>query len=530
MTDPTPLVGRHRIDGRPVRAGTPSFAAIDPRHGTAMEPRFADATAHEIDAACTLAEAAAQPFAAAGREVRAAFLESVAARIEALGDALLQRAHAETALPLARLTNERGRTCGQLRRFAQVVRDGAWLDARIDHGDPARTPLPKPDLRSMNVPLGPVAVFGASNFPLAFSVAGGDTAAAFAAGCPVVCKAHPAHPGTSELVGHAIVEALAEHDLPPGAFALLFGADHRVGQELAAHRSLRAIAFTGSFAGGKALVEAAARRPTPIPVFAEMGSTNPVFVLQQRLARDGATIAKSLSASVTLGVGQFCTNPGLVVLPRGAAAEDFLAMLARELAATPEGTLLHAGIRSGYERRLGELRAVPGLRALVDAGAASGVCGARSALFAVDARTWLATPTLHEEVFGPATLAVLCDDAAQVLALARALPGQLSITILGDDADRDLLDALPPILVQKTGRILFAGMPTGVEVNDAIQHGGPWPATSDARGTSVGTRAIARFLRPVAWQDCPAARLPDELRDAGPPGVPRLVDGRRVVS
>lgn len=527
MTGPLPLHGLHLIDGRATRSAAPHFHAVDPRTGATLEPAFADATPEEIDTACHLAAECAPEFRDAGRDRRATLLESIATNLETLGDALLHRAAAETALPLSRLTNERGRTCAQLRRFAHVVRDGAWLDLRIDHGDPLRTPMPKPDVRSMNLPLGPVAVFGASNFPLAFSVAGGDTASALAAGCPVVCKAHPAHPGTSELVGRAIAGAVEACELPRGTFALLHGQSHRVGGSLVAQPAIRAVAFTGSFLGGKALVDAAARRAVPIPVFAEMGSINPIFVLPRRLARDATALAGQVAASVMLGVGQFCTSPGVVVMQRSSSLDAFLATLAKELGAAPEGTLLHAGIKSGYQRRLAELSAIDGVVALVPSAAVEGPCGARAALFAVDARTWLARPELRDEVFGPATLVVVCDDAAQMLELAHALPGQLSATILGDDGDRALLGALAPILAGRTGRLLFAGMPTGVEVNDAIVHGGPWPATTDARSTSVGTRAILRFLRPVAWQDCPADLLPAELRDGGVPGLPRLVDGSR---
>ncbi|MFO1053765.1 MAG: aldehyde dehydrogenase (NADP(+)) [Planctomycetota bacterium] len=520
------LHGRHLIAGETARAKEPGFKAIDPRTGTPLEPGYADADLAEIRKACEAAAAARNAVADADRETRALLLESIATGIEGLGDELLERAGKETGLPRPRLEGERGRTCNQLRMFARVVRAGQFLDIRIDHGDPSRTPAPKPDLRSMNVALGPVVVFGASNFPLAFSVAGGDTASALAAGCPVIVKAHPNHPGTSELVGRVITDVVRGSGLPAGTFSLVHGVSHTVGRALVQDPDVRAVAFTGSTTGGRALLGAANERPEPIPVFAEMGSTNPVFVLSKRLARDGTGIANRLSVSVTQGVGQFCTNPGLVVIERGPAADAFLAVLADALGEVPEGTMLHAGIRSGFESRLTAVKEAPGVEVIVEPGDVAGPCGARAALLAVPAQKWLETDTLRDEVFGPATIAIVCDDAAAMLAVARKLCGQLSVTVLGDPEDHAASVELRRVLADRTGRLLFEGMPTGVEVNDSIVHGGPFPATSDARFTSVGTRAIHRFLRPIAWQDCPARLLPPELRDGQNDRIPRLVDGR----
>lgn len=508
------------------RDGTSTFRGVEPATGAELEPAFAEATEEEVDRALALAAAAHPAFEDAGRERRAEFLERAAAGIEALGDALLERAQAETALPPARLAGERGRTCGQLRAFAGVVRAGNYLNARIDRADPERSPLPKPDVRSMERALGPVAVFGASNFPLAFSVAGGDSTSALAAGCPVVVKGHPAHPGTSELVARVLIEAAADCGLPEGTVSMVQGAGYEVGARLVEHPATRAVAFTGSLAGGRALFDLAAQRPDPIPVFAEMGSINPVFVLPGALAARGEALAQGLAGSVTLGVGQFCTNPGLVVLQKGAAAEAFVEHLRVGLSDVGEGSLLHAGIRSGFERGRDQLAAVAEVESLLEFAAIAGSSGAQPALFLASAATLLAEPSLQDEVFGPSTLVITCEDAAEMRAVAGALAGQLTGTIQAEGGGDDELAAeLAGLLAQRVGRVLYGGFPTGVEVCSAMVHGGPYPASTDARSTSVGMRAIERFTRPVAYQSFPQALLPLELRDAGPPSMRRLVDG-----
>ncbi|HVS16578.1 MAG TPA: aldehyde dehydrogenase (NADP(+)) [Thermoanaerobaculia bacterium] len=518
------LHGRNLIGASTSAEGTETFVAVDPRTGDDLPGTFHAATEGEIDRALRLAEASHPAFERLGRERRAALLEAIATAIEALGDPLLERASAETGLPLARLTGERARTCGQLRLFARVVREGAYLDARIDHADPERAPLPKPDVRSMARALGPVAVFGASNFPLAFSVAGGDTASALAAGCPVVVKAHPNHPGTSELVGRAIAGAVAACELPEGVFSLVHGPGPEVGAALVRHPATRAVGFTGSHAGGRALFDLAAARPDPIPVFAEMGSTNPVFVLPGKLREAGGDVATALAGSVILGAGQFCTNPGVVVTPRSEGASGFVDALAAALREAPEAPMLHRGIRTAFERRLGEVAATPGVE-VVERGEPAGPCGARGTLLAADAATFLAHATVRDEVFGPSTVVLRCDDVEQMLEVARSLDGQLTATIHAGPGDREACAHLVPILEQKAGRVLFGGFPTGVEVCDAMVHGGPYPATTDSRSTSVGTRAISRFVRFVAYQDFPQHLLPEELRDEGPAGLPRRVDG-----
>jgi len=443
--------------------------------------------------AAARAEQAFATYRHASGKTKGALIRRIAENLEANGDEIVRTAHEESSLPIPRMQSELGRTTGQLRLFAALVEQGSWVDSRIDRADPDRKP-PKPDLRSMLRPLGPVAVFGASNFPLAFSVAGGDTASALAAGCPVVVKAHPAHPRTSALASRAIADAA-----PDGVFAMIDGIDE--GIRLVQHPAIKAVAFTGSRRGGRAIMDAVAQRPDPIPVYAEMGSVNPVFILPGALRERGAAIAAGLHASVTLGVGQFCTNPGLVIAQTHA---PFLDELQQRIAATAAATMLTSGICDAYRAGVERLASTRGVRALARVEADSG-----AALFVTDARTFLGDETLMDEVFGPSTLVVESDDP---LSIARRLEGQLTITIHGTDddlrANRELID----VAETKAGRIVFNGFPTGVEVSAAMVHGGPWPATSDGRSTSVGTRAIERFTRAVCWQDCPEFLLPDELR------------------
>jgi NADP-dependent aldehyde dehydrogenase len=500
---------------------------VDPGTGAALEPPYQLAAEGEVDRAARLAANAFEAYRALPGRDRAAFLEAIAAGLEARGDALEARATAETALPAARIRGELGRTCGQLRMFAALVREGSWVDARIDRAQPARQPLPKPDVRSMLRALGPVAVFGPSNFPLAFTVAGGDTASALAAGSPVVVKAHSAHPGTSELAGLAIVEAARACGMPEGVFSLLFGDGPTVGQALVRHPAIRAVGFTGSQAAGRALMDLAAARSEPIPVFAEMGSLNPVVILPGALAARGAAIAEGLHASVTVGVGQFCTNPGLVLVEAGPAAEAFAAELAARLAATAPGTMLYADLRAAYAAGVGRLAERGGVEALAlsDLDEGPGRCRATAALFRADAATFLADDALREEVFGPATLLVSCRDAAERERVVRALEGHLTATVHGEPEELAQHGELLALLETKAGRIVINGFPTGVEVCPSMVHGGPYPAASDARFTSVGTRAIARFARPVCYQGFPDAALPPELQDANPLGIARLVDG-----
>ena len=464
----------------------------------------------DVDRVCALAEAAFDPYRAASLDQRAAFLDTIAEEILALGDELLERAGAETALPRPRLEGERGRTVGQLRQFAELVRSGTWQGVRIDPALPDRKPLPRPDLRMRRIPLGPVAVFGASNFPLAFSVAGGDTASALAAGCPVVVKAHPSHPGTSELVARAVRAAVTKSRLPAGVFSMVSGPGIELGTRLVADPRIKAVGFTGSRQGGLALVAVAQARPEPIPVYAEMSSINPVLLLPAALAARAEALGQGFAASLTLGVGQFCTNPGLILGIDGPDLDRFIAAAAAALSQVPAGTMLNEGISQSYARGVSDFAAHAQVAALLAGAAESG--RAAPALFAVPAGDFLADPTLAHEVFGPASLIVRCAGEAVLAQVMAGLEGQLTVTLQMDAADLPAAASLLPLLERKAGRILANGWPTGVEVAPAMVHGGPFPATSDSRTTSVGTLAIDRFLRPVCYQDLPAALLPPELR------------------
>jgi alpha-ketoglutaric semialdehyde dehydrogenase len=521
------LHGAHLIGTRTSSERPSALRGHDPSRGEPLEPAFAEATDAEVDQACRLADAAFPAYSALAPKARAAFLREIAQEILALGDVLLDRANKETGLPLPRLQGERGRTVSQLEMFAALIEEGSWVDARIDRAKPDRTPLPRPDLRRMRVALGPVVVFGASNFPLAFSVAGGDTASALAAGCPVVVKAHPAHPGVCELVGSAIVRAARKTGMPEGTFSMLQGGGTDVGQALARHPLVKALAFTGSFAGGRALYDAGTRRDEPIPVYAEMGSANPVFVLPDALATRGEAIAKGLAASVTQGAGQFCTNPGLTFMLRSVGAEAFLANTGELLGSAPAGTLVHRGIKDAYDRELDKVSHLEGVtvRARSEAKGPCSETEARPALLLTDGAAYRRHPRLAEEIYGPVTVAVVCAAAAELIDVARSLRGHLTATIHATEKDLAAFQELVSVLRQKVGRLVFNGFPTGVEVCPSMHHGGPYPSTTDANATSVGTAAIERFVRPVCFQDFPQSSLPEELLDANPRGILRLVDG-----
>jgi NADP-dependent aldehyde dehydrogenase len=506
------ITGEALIGGVAVRGREQGFKAWSPAEGGEIEPVFNTADAAQIDQACRLAEAAFDTFRATSNEERARFLDTVAEQILALGDDLIVRAMAETALPRPRLEGERGRTVGQLKLFAELLREGSWIDARIDTSLPERQPLPRPDLRSRLIGVGPVAVFGASNFPLAFSVAGGDTASAFAAGCPVVLKAHPAHPGTSELVGRAVAKAVEQCGLPAGVFALVTGVGNAIGQALVAHPAIQAVGFTGSRFGGLALMGVANSRPQPIPVYAEMSSINPVLLMPHALANRAEQIATGFAASLTLGVGQFCTNPGLVLAVRGPGLEQFAAKAAEALGGVPACAMLTPGIASAFQKGVSQLAGHGEAQAVFKAEQQEGK-GA-PALFRTSAAAFLAHHDMGEEMFGPASLIVECESLDEMRTVLGKLEGQLTATVQMDDADTEPVRALLPVLERKVGRILANGFPTGVEVSTAMVHGGPFPSTSDGRSTSVGTGAILRFLRPVCYQNLPQALLPEALRDS----------------
>jgi len=498
------------------------FSARDAHSGAEIEPVFASATVEELNAAATAAEQAFATFGKSSVADRATLLRAIATGLEAVSAKVVSRAMLESGLPEPRLQGELGRTCGQFRLFASVIEEGSWQNARIDTALPDRKPLPRPDLRSMLFPLGPIAVFGASNFPLAFSVAGGDTASGLAAGNPVIVKAHSAHPGTSEITAAVITKAIAESGMHPGVFSMLYDKGFAIGEALVKHPAICAVAFTGSQRGGRALMDLAAARESPIPCFTEMGSVNPVFVLAGALADDPQARAKGLYGSYTLGAGQMCTKPGLVFLPETGAATAFIEELQSLTGISGTFTMLTTGIADAYHHGLAERHALG-----VDSTAAASATSpqAHAVLFETGIATFQQNPLLQEEIFGPSTLLVNWDNREDLLAAAESLEGHLTASILGTEADLADNQDLIAILERKVGRLIFNGFPTGVEVSNAMVHGGPYPATSDSRFTSVGTQAILRFARPRCYQNFPQSALPETLRDDNTLGIWRVVDG-----
>ncbi|MES2844877.1 MAG: aldehyde dehydrogenase (NADP(+)) [Pseudomonadota bacterium] len=500
------LTGKHLIAGNWVD-GEATFRS-SPATGEALD--FAVGTPAHVDVACVAAEAAFWSYSALSRESRAVFLETIAAEIDARGAEITEIGVSETGLPAARLDGERGRTTGQLKLFAEHIRKGAYLDPRHDLALPDRKPLPRPDIRLLQRPIGPVAVFGASNFPLAFSTAGGDTASALAAGCPVVVKGHSAHPGTGEIVAQAIDAAIKVCGVHPGVFSLIQGGKRDVGEALVQHPLINAVGFTGSLGGGRALFDLCARRPRPIPFFGELGSVNPMFILPGALGARGTQIATGWAGSLTMGAGQFCTNPGIAVVIDGPDAVAFADAAKAALTPVAAQTMLTDGIAQAYRQGRDRVSGTTGVRALLTT-----TCDLRNAtpyLFDVTGDNWLANHALGEEVFGPLGLIVRVRDVTQMLAIAHSLEGQLTCTLHLDDADIATASQLMPVLERKAGRVLANGYPTGVEVCDAMVHGGPYPASTNFGATSVGTMSIRRWLRPVSYQNMPEALLPEELR------------------
>lgn len=518
------LTGQMIIDGGALRGLGAEFSAIAATSGEALAPVYAGATPDALNLACQLASQAFDIFRETSGEERARLLKDIALRLEAVGPSLVERAMAESGLPRPRLEGELARTTGQLRMFARVVRDGGYLGLRIDPARPDRKPLPRADLRLRKIALGPVAVFGASNFPLAFSVAGGDTASALAAGCPVVVKAHNAHPGTSEIVGRAIQAAVQAAGLPSGVFALIYDAGYEIGQALVRHPDIKAVGFTGSRRGGLALMSIAQARPEPIPVYAEMSAVNPVLLLPAALDARGPEIGRAFVTALTLGAGQFCTNPGIVLAVDGPGLDAFLDSAAAALAASPAATMLTPGIHQAYRNGVAALEAHPYARAVARGLPGQGHVG-QAALFETSLEAFATHVELQEEIFGATSLVVRCPDPESLGALLESLEGQLTISVHADRADYPLAGRLLPILERKAGRVLFNGFGTGVEVGDAMVHGGPFPAASDTRTTSVGSLAIDRFLRPVSYQDVPDELLPATLQASNPEGLPRSTDG-----
>ncbi len=518
----TKLTGENFVGIERSAKGSATFFAENPANKHPLEPFFHEATKEEINRAVEKAESAFLQFGKSSGEQRAILLETIADEIKALGDTLIKRASEESGLPIGRITGERGRTMGQLKLFASVAREGSWVDARIDHAQPDRTPMPKVDIRSMERPLGPVGIFGASNFPLAFSVAGGDTASAIAAGCTVVAKAHPAHPGTCELIASAITTAIQKCNMPDGTFSLLHGTSHEVGMAIVKHPLIKAVGFTGSLGGGKALFDAAQQRPEPIPVYAEMGSTNPVFVLPKALANKGKEIAEGLAGSVTLGVGQFCTNPGLVIHETSPDGDSFDIAVANSMSEKEAGTMLTEGIQNNYQKGVASMLNEIGVKSgSTGKPAGQGYQGIPHVLH-IQSEYFLENAKLEEEVFGPSTLIVKAKDKEELRKIAQSLGGHLTATIFAEADELSEYSDLIDILQRKVGRVIINNFPTGVEVCHSMVHGGPFPATTNSRSTSVGTKAITRFSRPVCYQNFPDGLLPEELQEGNPMGITRM--------
>ena len=517
--------GKNMLGSVESAEGNTTFNAINPATGKKTEPAFVEATPQEINRAIEKANEAFQIYRNFSGKRRGEFLKTVAEEIMALGDQLIQRCMEETGLPEARLIAERARTVNQLNLFASWIEEGSWVDARIETANPERKPFPKSDIRSMHKGLGVVGVFGSSNFPFAFSTAGGDTTSALAAGCTVIIKAHPAHPGTGELVARAILNAVKKCNMPDGTFTMVNGASTAVGLAIVRHPLVTAVGFTGSFRGGKALFDEANSRPVPIPVYAEMSSTNPVFVLPRILKEKGNTIAKDLAASVTLGVGQYCTNPGLVFVHNNPEGNEFTNLLSKQFEEIQTGVMLSSGIQSNYQRGIDQLRLVDDVQVLASGKVSGSEFQGVAYVLQSSVSNFLNHHVLEEEVFGPSTVTLMADDKSQIFDAAKKLRGHLTASIHGTPEDLAEYAELIPILEKKAGRLIINEYPTGVEVCHSMVHGGPFPATSDSRSTSVGTSSLTRFSRPICYQNFPDVLLPDELKDSNPIGIWRIVNG-----
>lgn len=520
------ITGQNIIGYTSSATGTATFQGTNPATGELLPGAFHQATANEANEIAVKAAAAFKIYSQKSGEEKAIFLEAIAEEIMALGEDLINRAIAETGLPAARLTGERGRTTGQLKLFAQLLREGSWVDARIDTAIPDRQPLPKPDLRSMMIAVGPVMVFGASNFPFAYSAAGGDTASALAAGCPVIVKAHPSHPGTDEMVSHAIISAAKKTNMPDGVYSMLFS-DEKTAIQLVTDPAVKAIGFTGSRKGGMAIFNAAVNRAEPIPVYAEMSAVNPVILMPDAVAANANGIAQGLVTSVTMGVGQFCTNPGLVFMVNDDNAAGFLNTLSEGFKNAIPGTMLSANICANYYSGVDKLKNTAAVTALAHSNTAADAAKTEALpyVFTVTQKDFIANKQLSHEVFGPATLVVLCNNVDEIGDILKDMEGQLTATVHATGADEKQIQPVIDLMKEKAGRVIFGGFPTGVEVCDAMVHGGPFPSTTDGRSTSVGTAALLRFVRPVAYQNFPAHLLPDALKNNNPLHILRKVNG-----
>jgi alpha-ketoglutaric semialdehyde dehydrogenase len=524
--------GKNIVANTYVEVSEKSLKAVNPATGLTLDGEFFKASESLVNDALTAATTAFQSYRSLNKDLKAAFLNAIADEIASLGDELVNRASAESGLPLGRLQGELGRTTGQLRLFANLVAEGSWVDAIIDTALPERQPLPRPDIRRMLIPIGPVVVFGASNFPLAFSVAGGDTASALASGCPVVVKAHPAHYGTSALVGGAIIKAAEKTGMPKGVFSLLYDDGYTIGASLVKHPLSKAVTFTGSFKGGMALINLAQEREQPIPVFAEMGSINPVIFLPKAIENQAEELAKKYAASITLGAGQFCTNPGLLLAIQSPALENFKTVLKESISAVPSATMLTEGIANNYGKLSEEIVSEGGVELLSASTVKNNELQNQSEakIAQVSAADFIKNPKLREEIFGPYSLLVVAQDIAELEKAIAVLEGQLTVTLMAEKQELQDYQTLVNKLTDKTGRIILNGVPTGVEVCAAMQHGGPFPATNDSRFTSVGSTAIHRFARPLAYQDWEQDLLPDELKDGNPLGIFRTINQKLTKS
>ncbi|SFR51721.1 NADP-dependent aldehyde dehydrogenase [Robiginitalea myxolifaciens] len=519
------ITGKNYIGFEPSAAGDNRFQTFNPQENAANPWEFVEASEKEIDQAVGMAAAAFPSFKTLPGKRRAEFLRAISDEIEALGDALIQTYMLESGLPEGRAKGERGRTMGQLRAFADLIEEGSWVEAVIDTAQPDRTPVPKPDLRKISVPIGPIAVFGSSNFPLAYSTAGGDTASALAAGCPVVVKSHPMHAATGELVASAIVKAAQRTQMPEGVFSNLNSSGIEVGQQLVKHPEIKGVGFTGSIKAGTALYRLAAQREEPIPVFAEMGSINPVISLPGALAEKGEWWAEQYANSVALGVGQFCTNPGLILGLESEALEAFTQILGKELCAKDPACMLHPKILENYQEGSAQMSGKSGTQLVAEYNGSLPPNTPAARVMRVNGTTFLEEPALQHEVFGPFTLVVACEDEKELITVINSLGGQLTGTLLAAATEINQHPEVVSALQQKVGRLIFNGVPTGVEVCPAMQHGGPFPASTDSRFTAVGTLSIRRWVRPVSYQNWPQDQLPPELQDKNPMGLLRLVNG-----
>ncbi len=522
------ITGKNYIGNQTSGKGTKTYKTFNPQLNIENSNVFFEATADEINEAVALATKAFKTFRTISGVQKAKFLNAIADEILALDDELIQTYCSESGLPEGRAKGERGRTIFQLRSFAELVQEGSWVEASIDTAQPDRTPIPKPDVRKMMVPLGTVAVFGASNFPLAYSTAGGDTAAALAAGCPVIVKSHPMHAGTGELVASAIIKAATKTGMPNGVFSNLNSSGIEVGIQLVQHPDVKAVGFTGSIRGGRALYDIAAQREEPIPVFAEMGSINPVIMLPEALHKRGESLARTYASSITVGSGQFCTNPGLLLGIKGESLSNFIQNLASEIVEIEPSCMLHPNIVGAYESNKAKALAQPELSVIADYATDVQTNYARQAITTVEGKSFMENTTLHHEVFGPFSMVVQCEDAKQLETIISNLEGQLTGTVIAENNEASNYTNVIAALKNRVGRIIFNGVPTGVEVCPSMVHGGPYPASSDNRFTAVGINSINRWVRPFCYQDWPSDLLPEELKNENPLGINRLINNKQT--